>query len=59
LNAVKYEDILRNEILPAIRWIIRDISSIVRRVLTQELRGECGEGGYSGARGITSRGERV
>jgi len=33
------------------------ISSIIRRVLTRELRGGCGAGGYSGARGMTSRGE--
>jgi len=30
-------------------------SSIARRVLTQELRGECGRGGYSRAKGMTSR----
>jgi len=32
-------------------------SSIARPVLTQELRGGCGAGEYSGARGMTSHGE--
>jgi len=33
------------------------LSSVTTPVLTRELQGGCGEGGYSGARGMTSRGE--
>jgi len=32
-------------------FIKTGFSSIARRVLSRELRGECGAGGYSGARG--------
>jgi len=36
--------------------LFKSVSSIVRRVLTRELRGECGAGGFSVARGMMSRG---
>jgi len=60
LNAAKYEDMLKNEILPAIRRIVGDnfaytwfqqdgagshYSSIAIPVLTRELRGVCGARG--------------